>query len=104
MCLPGTLQPAQLSHMKMDFHEGNEPLNMDVTGVFPANKGASTNSLFSIPNQSTNPVQLPAIDFSSIINSETSFGMESSMQGHLRPFPLLTSSKVSLNRPVHNLL
>ncbi|PSS21273.1 Transcription factor SPATULA like [Actinidia chinensis var. chinensis] len=94
MCLPGALQPAQLSHTKMDFYEGNEPLNMDVTGVFPANKGTSTNSLFNIPNQSTNPVQLPAIDFSSIINSETSFGMESSMQGHLRPFPLLTSSKV----------
>ncbi|KAL7193253.1 hypothetical protein ACSBR2_024964 [Camellia fascicularis] len=93
MCLPGVLQPAQLSDIKMSFYEGNGTLNMDMTGMLPVNQETPTNTLFNIPNQSTNPSELSAANLS-IINSGTSFGMDSSIQGHLRPFQPHTSSKV----------
>ncbi|KAI8020047.1 Transcription factor SPATULA [Camellia lanceoleosa] len=93
MCLPGVLQPAQLSDIKMSFYEGNGTLNMDMTGMLPVNQETPTNTLFNIPNQSTNPSELSAANLS-IINSGTSFGMDSSIQGHLRHFLPHTSSKV----------
>lgn len=92
MCLPGALQPAQLTQMAKDFYEGN---GTDVTGM-SFNPETSTSSLFNIPNQNTNPGQLTAIDLSSALSSETSFGRESAIEGHLRPLQLRTSSRVSL--------
>ncbi|KAI8029274.1 Transcription factor SPATULA [Camellia lanceoleosa] len=93
MCQPGVLEPAQLSQMKMGFYEGNELLHMNEAGMLPENQDAPTNSLFNISNQSTNSAQPSVAAFPSIINSETSFGMDSSIQGHLRPFQLHTSSE-----------
>lgn len=90
MCLPGALQPAQLTQMAKDFYEGN---GTDVTGM-SFNPETSTSSLFYIPNQNTNPGQLTAIDLSSTLSSETSFGRESAIEGHLRPLQLRTSSRV----------
>ncbi|XP_028093955.1 transcription factor SPATULA-like isoform X3 [Camellia sinensis] len=93
MCQPGVLEPAQLSQMKMGFYEGNELLHMNEAGMLPENQDAPTNSLVNISNQSANSAQPSVAAFSSIINSETSFGMDSSIQGHLRPFQLHTSSE-----------
>ncbi|KAL6993763.1 hypothetical protein U1Q18_011879, partial [Sarracenia purpurea var. burkii] len=93
LCLPEALQPAQVSQMKMGFCEGSKPVNMDMSGMLPVNQENSTSTLFSIPNQGTNPAQLLAVDLTKIISSETSFGMDSSFQYHLRPFQLQASSK-----------
>ncbi|XP_052203891.1 transcription factor SPATULA-like [Diospyros lotus] len=94
MCPPGVLQPEHLSQIKVNFDEGNGPLNMDVTGILPVNQENPTNTLFIIPSQSTNPAQLSAADLSTIINVETPFGMEPLIQDQRRPFQLHTSSEV----------
>lgn len=95
MYLPGALQPAQLTQMPKGFYEGN---GTDVTGI-SFNQETSTNTLFDIPNQSTNPAQLTAVDLSSTLSSETLFGRESAIEGDLRPLQFHTSSnsKVSLH-------
>ncbi|XAR57784.1 hypothetical protein NMG60_11026047 [Bertholletia excelsa] len=92
MCQPGVLQSAQLAQMKMGFHEGNGPLNMVGTIMPPANQ-EPTNALFNVPKQNTNQAQVTMANLSSIINSEASFGMGSSIQDH-PPFQLQTSSQV----------
>ncbi|CAL5324642.1 unnamed protein product [Camellia sinensis] len=102
MCQPGVLEPAQLSQMKMGFYEGNELLHMNEAGMLPENQDAPTNSLVNISNQSANSAQPSVAAFSSIINSETSFGMDSSIQGHLRPFQLHTSSEDIIHHQQEN--
>ncbi|XP_058179358.1 transcription factor SPATULA-like isoform X1 [Rhododendron vialii] len=93
MCLPGALQPAQLTQMPKGFYEGN---GTDVTGL-SFNQETSTNTLFDIPNQSTNPAQLTAVDLSSTLSSETLFGRESAIKGDLRPLQFHTSSNSKVN-------
>ncbi|KAI8542131.1 hypothetical protein RHMOL_Rhmol08G0115500 [Rhododendron molle] len=92
MCLPGALQPAQLTQMPKGFYEGN---GTDVTGI-SFNQETST-TLFDIPNQSTNPAQLTAVDLSSTLSSETLFGRESAIEGDLRPLQFHTSSNSKVN-------
>ncbi|KAF7134995.1 hypothetical protein RHSIM_Rhsim08G0099600 [Rhododendron simsii] len=93
MCLPGALQPVQLTQMPKGFYEGN---GMDVTGI-SFNQETSTNTFFDIPNQSTNPAQLTAVDLSSTLSSETLFGRESAIEGDLRPLQFHTSSNSKVN-------
>ncbi|KAE9466866.1 hypothetical protein C3L33_01252, partial [Rhododendron williamsianum] len=93
MYLPGALQPAQLTQMPKGFYEGN---GTDVTGI-SFNQETSTNTLFDIPNQSTNPAQLTAVDLSSTLSSETLFGRESAIEGDLRPLQFHTSSNSKVN-------
>jgi hypothetical protein len=92
MCLPGALQPIQFSQMRMDFGEEYRPLHLDMTGTHPLNKETPLHDAFNLPNQCTAPNQPSVSNMSNIINSETSFG---SIQAHLGPFPLNTSSEVS---------
>ncbi|CAN6680104.1 unnamed protein product [Malus baccata var. baccata] len=82
LCLPGTLQPVQLSQMRMELGEEIRPLHLDMT------------NLFNLSNQCTaaNESYVPAM--SNVVNSETSFGLEPSIQAHLRPFQLPASSQV----------
>lgn len=90
MCLPGALQPVQLSQMRMGFGDGNGSVHMDMTSTHPVNQDTSRQTTFNQPpNHSTSSVP----NMSHIINSETSFGLESSIQPHLRPFQLHTSSE-----------
>lgn len=95
MCLPGVLQPNQLSQMRMGFHEGNGLLKM--TSTPPINPETLTNSVFSLPKQCNNLDQSSqsVTNLLSIINSKTSFGLESSVQAQHRPFGLHTCSEVS---------
>lgn len=90
MCLPGALQPIQFSQMRMDFGEEYRPLHLDMTGTHPLNKETPLHDAFNLPNQCTAPNQPSVSNMSNIINSETSFG---SIQAHLGPFPLNTSSE-----------
>ena len=84
MCLPGA---SQLSQIRMEFGgEENRPLHLNMSGMLNMNQEPSTQNLYN-PNQSYVP------DMSNV-NSETGFGLESSIQDHLGPFPLTNSSKV----------
>ncbi|TXG59413.1 hypothetical protein EZV62_013986 [Acer yangbiense] len=94
MCLPGALQPFQFSQMKMGFGGENGSLHTNTTGTLAVNQEDLTQSLLSLPGQCTATNQLQV---SNTINSETSFGLDSSIQAQLGPFLLRTSSEVSLN-------
>ncbi|KAL6273697.1 hypothetical protein ACE6H2_024389 [Prunus campanulata] len=93
MCLPGALQPVQLSQMRMDLGEENRPLHLDMTGTLLMNQESPTQNLFHFSNQCTDANQSYVPDMSNVVNSETSFGLESSMQAHLGPFQLPNSSE-----------
>ncbi|KAK3221998.1 hypothetical protein Dsin_009023 [Dipteronia sinensis] len=90
MCLPGALPPFQFSPMKMGFGGENGSLHINTTGTLAVNQEDQTQSLLSLPGQctATNPLQV-----SNTINSETSFGLDSSIQAQLGPFLLRTSSE-----------
>ncbi|KAK2657497.1 hypothetical protein Ddye_010549 [Dipteronia dyeriana] len=90
MCLPGALQPFQFSQMKMGFGGENGSLHINTTGTLDVNQEDQTQSLFSLPGQCTATNQLQV---SNTINSETSFGLDSSIQAQLGPFLLRTSSE-----------
>lgn len=96
MCVPGGLQPVQLSQMRMDFSEGNRSLHLNMSANLPMNQETSTQKLFGLPNQCTASNQALVPNMSNIISSETSFGLEPSMQAHLGPYQLHTSAEVSL--------
>ncbi|TQD84841.1 hypothetical protein C1H46_029619 [Malus baccata] len=81
LCLPGTLQPVQLSQMRMELGEEIRPLHLDMT------------NLFNLSNQCTAANESYVPDMSNVVNSETSFGLEPSIQAHLRPFQLPASSQ-----------
>ncbi|KAI9164889.1 hypothetical protein LWI28_004045 [Acer negundo] len=90
MCLPGALQPFQFSQMKMGFGGENGSLHINTTGTPTVNQEDLTQSLLSLPGQCTATNQLQV---SNTINSETSFGLDSSIQAQLGPFLLRTSSE-----------
>ncbi|KAG6666229.1 hypothetical protein I3843_01G016000 [Carya illinoinensis] len=94
MCLPGALQPIQFSQMRMDFGEEYRPLHLNTAGIPSLNKETPLHDMFTLPNQriaSNQPSSAP--NMSSIINSQTSFGLESPVQAHLGPFQLHVSSE-----------
>nr|ADG56590.1 ALCATRAZ/SPATULA-like protein [Prunus persica] len=93
MCLPGALQPVQVSQMRMDLGEENRPLHLDMTGTLLMNQESPTQNLFHFSNQCTDANQSYVPDMSNVVNSETSFGLESSMRAHLGPFQLPNSSE-----------
>lgn len=95
MCLPGILPPIQLPHMRMGFGVGNGSLHMNSTGTLVSQE-TSTLNVFNLPNQhiSSNQLQLPST--SNIINSETEFGLDASIQANFGPFQHGTASGVSL--------
>ncbi|KAF3438974.1 hypothetical protein FNV43_RR17249 [Rhamnella rubrinervis] len=93
MCVPGGLQPAQLSQMRMDFSEGNRSLHLNMPANLPMNQETSTQNLFGLPNQCTASNQALVPNMSNIISSETSFGLEPSMQARLGSYQLHTSAE-----------
>ncbi|GAV67746.1 HLH domain-containing protein [Cephalotus follicularis] len=94
MCLPGVLQPIQLSsHMSMGLGEDNGSLHINRTGTLPTNQETLERTVFNLPNQCSASDQLPIPNVSNIINSETSLGMEPSINSHFGSFQLHTSSK-----------
>ncbi|KAM1362335.1 hypothetical protein ACFX13_027996 [Malus domestica] len=91
--LPGTLQPVQLSQMRMELGEENRPLHLDMTGTLHMNLESSTQNLFNLSNQCTAANESYVPDMSNVVNSETSFVLEPSIQSHLGPFQLPASSQ-----------
>lgn len=83
LCLPGTLQPIQLSQMRMELGEEIRPMHLDMT------------NLFNLSNQCTAANESYVPDMSNVVNSETLFGLEQSIQAHLGPFQLPASSQVN---------
>lgn len=67
------LQPLCLSHMRVEYGEDEEE-----DGSFPSSLTATNKRTVPSP--------------SNIINSETPFGLESQVIGHLKPFELTRSS------------
>lgn len=96
MCLPGVLPPVQLSQMRIGIGEENGSLHMDMTGTLPVNQETME---YRLANQGTSSSHPSVPNLTDIMNSETSFGLESSIQAHLGPFQLQTSSAVSLTLP-----
>ncbi|KAJ4714858.1 Transcription factor SPATULA [Melia azedarach] len=88
---PGGLPPIQLSEMRMGFGAENGSPHMQSTGAL-VNQQTSIQNVFSLPNQHTSPNQLQLPNMSNIINSETSFWMDSSIQANYGAFHLGTSS------------
>ncbi|RVX21240.1 Transcription factor SPATULA [Vitis vinifera] len=89
MCLPGVLPPVQLSQMRIGIGEENGSLHMDMTGTLPVNQETME---YRLANQGTSSSHPSVPNLTDIMNSETSFGLESSIQAHLGPFQLQTSS------------
>ncbi|KAL3722113.1 hypothetical protein ACJRO7_034468 [Eucalyptus globulus] len=94
MCLPGAVQPIQLPQMRMGFDEENAPLHMNMAPTFPVNNETSTENVFGLPNDRAVPSE-PSM--SNMMNSEISFGLESSIQTHRVPFQIkqLTSRDIN---------
>ncbi|KAF2283736.1 hypothetical protein GH714_014661 [Hevea brasiliensis] len=90
MCLPGMLQPVQLSQYSRGFSEENGSQHLNISGSLALNQENTEQIIFDLPNQCAISSQLSVPN---IINSETSFGMESSIRAHFGPFPLRRSSE-----------
>ncbi|OVA15846.1 Myc-type [Macleaya cordata] len=96
--LPGVLQPLQLPQMRMGFSEGNAlpPQHMNIgTGTLPVNQESSTRTSFGLSNQSTTLNQQPMVmpNMTNLTHTETSFGLDSSVQLHQGQFQLPTASE-----------
>lgn len=96
MCVPGGLQPVELSQIRMDFGEGYRSQHLNMSGNLSVNQETSTQNLFGLSSQCTVSNQSLIPNMSNIISSETSFGLDPSIQSHLGPFQLHTSAEVSL--------
>lgn len=91
MCIPGILQPLQLSHTGMGFDEGNGYLNSSRgIGTFSGNEESSRQSAFNLPSLSNEPIFIPSAT-NIITTSESSFGFEESVQAHYEPLNLSSS-------------
>lgn len=95
MCLPGAVQPIQLPQMRMGFDEENAPLHMNMAPTFPVNNETSTENMFGLPNDRAVPSE-PSM--SNMMNSEISFGLESSIQTHRVPFQIKQSTSRDINQ------
>lgn len=74
ICFPESLHPTLVPQPVISFDEGNEVLNSNRgQGTFARNQEISVHAAFDFPNQAP---------MTNINNSETSFGLEPSMQNH----------------------
>ncbi|KAI3452008.1 hypothetical protein Pfo_008673 [Paulownia fortunei] len=91
ICLPGMLQPNQISQMKMDIYDTDKFLNVNMTKAISMDQNTSVDALLRV--QDICVKQAPVADFSTMIGSKTSFEVESSMQDHFGTFQLCRSLK-----------
>ncbi|KDP31951.1 hypothetical protein JCGZ_12412 [Jatropha curcas] len=90
MCLPGLLPPVQLSQLSRGFDEESGSQHMNIACSLPINQENQEQIIFDLPNQCSVSNQLSVPN---IINSETSFGVDSSIRAHFGPFPLRSSTE-----------
>ncbi|XP_021897491.1 transcription factor SPATULA-like [Carica papaya] len=93
LCLPGALQPTQLSQTRMSFSEDNGSLYINMSDMRPVNRETLVPPVFSLPNQCTPSNHMSIPNVPDIINTTSPFGIESPIQGHFGPFQLLNSSE-----------
>ncbi|XP_058221097.1 transcription factor SPATULA-like isoform X2 [Rhododendron vialii] len=78
LCFPESLHSALMPQPVLSFDEGNEVLNSNRgQDTFSRNQEISVQAAYDFPNQ---------VPMTNINNSETSFGLEPSMQNHYGPF------------------
>ncbi|KAJ4828981.1 hypothetical protein Tsubulata_020634 [Turnera subulata] len=108
MCLPGLLQPFQLSQFRTGAVEDNSPPHMNMaTSSRPLNvETPAPPAMFSFQNHCTSAQQSSSSNLPhALINPETSsFGLESSIKAHFGPFPLHGPSEVCLMSNLISLL
>ncbi|XP_065875242.1 transcription factor SPATULA isoform X2 [Euphorbia lathyris] len=92
MCLPRLLQPIQLSQFSRGFSDDNGSQQMNIIGSVPLNQENPDQTLYDLPNQCTVSNQFSSLNMSTILSSETSFGIDSSLRAHFDPFPLPATS------------
>lgn len=101
MCLPGALQPMQVSlpHTGLGYNERNKFLNSSRgLNTFSTSEETLMQSAYNLSNScniSNRPTILGSV--SDISTSEAALGFEKSIQALYRPFNLPASSKVTLN-------
>lgn len=93
VCLPGTLRPNQIPQIRPDSYEGTRSLNINMTKAVPIDQETSTEAILSLQDDGVGG--MPVSDFSTMINSTSSFQTESSIRAHFGPIQLLKSSRVS---------
>ncbi|KAF5193686.1 Transcription factor spatula, partial [Thalictrum thalictroides] len=96
MYLPGVLQPLQVPQVRMGFDEGNGlPPHMSIgRDRLPVNPEPSTQTSFGLSNHCTTsnqPVAIPSL--TNITPSETSYGLDSSLQSHQGSFQMSATSE-----------
>ncbi|XWS14725.1 hypothetical protein CRYUN_Cryun35bG0033400 [Craigia yunnanensis] len=88
MCLPGVLQPMQMTPTGMGYDKGNGFFSPNTgVGTFSSNEESSMNTPFNLSNPCTisnQPIVSPSAANAS--NFETSFGFESSAEAWYGPF------------------
>lgn len=96
MCLPGAMHPTHFPPLRMALGAEIGSLHMNSTGTI-ANQENSMHNVLNLPDQRISSNQLQAPNISNIQNSETSYGLESSIPAKLRAYQVGTSSGVSLS-------
>ncbi|XP_031263746.1 uncharacterized protein LOC116121982 isoform X2 [Pistacia vera] len=96
MAFPALVQHFQLSEVRMDFNRENGSPQMNTTGTLTLNQKTPSQNIISLPSHCSALNRLHVPNMSSMINSETSFGLDSSIvHTHFGPFHLSTSSGVT---------
>lgn len=93
MCLPGALQPVQFSSARAGYGEENGTLHLNSAGTVSMNQENPSPNMFSVPNQCSPLNQLHVPNMPNMANSDTSYGLDSSIRSHFAPFQLRTSSE-----------
>lgn len=82
VCLPGMVQPEQVSQMTLDMLERNKSVNMSLAKSVSANQDLSADILVSLQEK-------PVADFT---GSQVPFGVESSTQNRFISFQVSKST------------
>ncbi|WCJ31180.1 Transcription factor SPATULA [Euphorbia peplus] len=93
MCLPGLLQPIRLSQFSRGFTKDNRCQQMNIVGSVSSNQGDSEQTTpYDLPKECTVSNQFSLPNMSTILSSETPFGINSFIRAHFDPFPLPATS------------
>ncbi|KAJ7944436.1 Transcription factor SPATULA [Quillaja saponaria] len=96
MCLPGALQPIQLSQMKKNIGDENRSPPLNLTGTLPLHQENPLHEVYSLPRKRTASTQPSLPSLSCIINSET-FGLDSPVQAQIMQHQQLNTNNLDTN-------
>ncbi|KAK6116223.1 hypothetical protein DH2020_050019 [Rehmannia glutinosa] len=90
ICLPGMLQPNQISQARVDIYDTDKSLNVNTTKAISVDQNISANALLRLQDSCVK--QAPVTDFPTLIGSKTSFELEPSTRHHFGSFQISRSS------------